>query len=51
MLRCVIASSSPDEALEKLCLIYPDYDRNELGQSLCDLLNQLIKEGVLDPNG
>ena len=49
MLRQIGESSTPEEVLEKLCRLYPEEDRNELGQTLCDFLNQLIKEGILQP--
>ena len=49
MLRQISESSTPEEVLEKLCRLYPEEDRNKLGQTLCDFLNQLIREGILQP--
>lgn len=42
-------SSNPNEVLDKILQRYPEEKRNEVGQQLCDFLNQLIKEGILDP--
>jgi len=42
-------SNSPDEVLQKLCLLYPEESKNDIGNQLCDFLNQLIKEGLLIP--
>ena len=49
MLRQIKDSSSPEEAHDKLCALYPEEDRHELGRQLCDFLNQLIREGLLQP--
>ena len=49
MLRAVQGSASPEEALDRLCRQYPDIEREELGQELCDFLNRLLKEGILEP--
>lgn len=49
MLRQVQTSSSPEETMEKLRALYPEVSEQELSQTLCDFLNQLIKEGILQP--
>lgn len=49
MLQAVQESATPEDALGRLCRQNPDMDRDELGQSLCDFLNQLIAEGILEP--
>ncbi len=49
ILELIKESETPDEVLNKLCKIYPEDSKNELGQQLCDFLNQLIREGLLIP--
>jgi len=49
ILELIKESNTPEEVLDKLCKLYPSDNRNELGQQLCDFLNQLIREGLLIP--
>jgi len=49
ILELIKESNTPEEVLDKLCKLYPNDNRNELGQQLCDFLNQLIREGLLIP--
>lgn len=49
IIELIKQSNTPEEVHEKLCKLYPEDDRNELGQQLCDFLNQLVKEGLLIP--
>ena len=49
MLRLIKESSSPEETHNKLCALHPEEDRRDLGNKLCDFLNQLIREGLLQP--
>lgn len=49
VLELIDSSSKPEEVLEKILNNHPEEKRNEAGQELCDFLNQLIREGILDP--
>ena len=49
MLEILKDCSSPEEALDKLHAKFPEEDKKELGQYLCDFLNLLIREGILEP--
>lgn len=49
MLKYIAESETPEEVHKKLCSDYPNDDINDIGQKLCDFLNQLVREGVLIP--
>ncbi len=49
MLRLIITHDTPDQVLEELCRSHPQEARKDLGQALCDYLNQLVREGILQP--
>ena len=49
MLTLIAQSETPQEVHEKLCAEYPEDDVNDIGQKLCDFLNQLVREGILEP--
>lgn len=49
ILELIAESETPEEVHQKLCVEYPDDDSNDIGQKLCDFLNQLIREGMLEP--
>ena len=49
MLKLVQTHSRPEDVLDELCRQYPDMDRNDLGQELCNYLNRLVAEGILEP--
>ena len=49
MLELIKESNKPEEVLDKLLKNHPEEKKNELGQYLCDFLNTLIKEGILEP--
>jgi len=49
MLQYIDECDTPEEVFKKLCADYPEDDKNDIGQKLCDFLNQLIKEGMLTP--
>jgi len=49
IIELIKESNTPDEVLDKLCKLYPEETKNELGQQLCDFLNKMIKEGLLIP--
>jgi len=42
-------SDNPEDLLKKLLELHPEEEKNELAQQLCDFLNKLIKEGLLEP--
>lgn len=49
MIECIKTSTTPEEVHEKVMKLYPNETRDEVGRCLCDFLNQLIKEGLLEP--
>ncbi len=49
MLKYIAESKTPEEVHEKLCADYPEDDKNDIGQKLCNFLNRLIAEGILIP--
>lgn len=49
MLELIDQSETPEEVHQKLCALYPEDDQTDIGQKLCDFLNQLVKEGILIP--
>lgn len=49
MLECIQESSSPKEAHKKLIERYPEENPIEVGENLCEFLNQLVREGLLQP--
>lgn len=49
MLKYIAESETPEEAHEKLCADFPEDDRKDIGQKLCDFLNRLVHEGLLIP--
>ena len=49
MLKYIAESETPEEVHEKLCADYPEDDKADIGQKLCDFLNQLVREGLLIP--
>ena len=49
MLKAISSSTTPEEAHKKLVAAHPEDDPNEIGQLLCDFLNQLIRERLLIP--
>lgn len=49
IIELIDSSSSPGEVLDKVLKNHPEEKRNEAGQQLCDFLNNLIREGILDP--
>ena len=51
MLQLIQQHSSPEDVLDALLQSHPDLERNDIDQALCDFLNQLIAEGILDPKG
>ena len=51
MLRLIQQHRSPEAVLEVLLQSHPDLERNDIGQALCEFLNRLISEGILDPEG
>ena len=51
MFRLIQEYRSPEAVLDALLQSHPDLERNDIDQALCDFLNQLIAEGILDPKG
>ena len=51
MLQLIQEYRSPEAVLDALLQSHPDLERNDIGQELCDFMNRLIAEGILDPNG
>ena len=51
MLQLIQEHRSPEEVLAELLQRHPDSEREDLGWALCDFLNRLIDEGVLDSRG
>ena len=49
MLRLIASHSKPEDVLAELMRRYPDLEKDDLGWDLCNFFNQLIAEGVLDP--
>ena len=49
MLKYIAESKTPEEVHKKLCADYPEDDKADIGQKLCDFLNQLVREGLLQP--
>jgi len=49
MLKYIAENDTPEAVFEKLCADFPEDDREDIGQKLCDFLNQLTKEGLLLP--
>lgn len=49
MLQYIAESETPEEVHAKLCADYPEDDKSDIGQKLCDFLNQLLKEKLLIP--
>ena len=49
MLAYIREYDTPEEALAKLCEDFPQDDRREIGQKLCDFLNMLEREHLLLP--
>jgi len=40
---------NPVDLLKKLLELHPEEEKKELAQQLCDFLNKLIREGLLEP--
>ena len=51
MLRLIMDHSAPEEVLEELLRRNPDLEKDDVGWDLCNFLNRLIAEGILDPEG
>ncbi|MBR4132406.1 MAG: hypothetical protein IKT99_05460 [Oscillospiraceae bacterium] len=51
MLKLIQENSNPDNVLEELLRRNPDLEKNDVGWELCNFMNRLIAEGVLDPLG
>ena len=49
MLKYIAESETPEQVHAKLCADYPEDDKVDIGQKLCDFLNQLVKERLLIP--
>lgn len=49
IIELIDSSSKPEEVLDKILANHPEEEKDEAGQQLCDFLNQLIREGILDP--
>lgn len=49
ILEIIAECDTPEEVHKKLCAEYPEDDANDIGQKLCDFLNQLVREGMLEP--
>ena len=51
MLQLIQEHRSPEDVLKELMQRYPDAEKDDLDLALCNFLNQLIVEGILDPEG
>ena len=51
MLQLIQENTSPDDVLAELLRRYPDLEKQDAGWDLCNFMNRLIAEGVLDPEG
>ena len=51
MLQLIQEHRSPEDVLKELMQRYPDAEKDDIGQALCEFLNRLISEGILDPEG
>ncbi len=49
MLNYISECENPEEVLEKLIKDFPEDNKNDIANKLCDFLNQLVKEGLLIP--
>ena len=51
MLRLIMVHPAPEEVLEELLRQNPELEKDDVGWELCNFLNRLIAEGILDPEG
>ena len=51
MRQLIQENTSPDDVLAELLRRYPDLEKQDAGWDLCNFMNRLIAEGVLDPEG
>ena len=49
MLEIINECNNPNEVLDKMLQRHPEENKDELGNYLCEFLNTLIKEGILEP--
>ncbi len=49
MFQLVKDNRQPEDALEELLRRYPDLEKDDAAWDLCNFMNRLIAEGVLDP--
>ena len=47
IVKLLAKETTPEKVLAAMEKKYPDADRNEIGHSIADILNQLSKEGLL----
>ena len=51
MLQLIQENSKPEDVLAEILRRYPDLEKEDAGWDLCNFMNRLIAEGVLDPEG
>ena len=51
MFQLIQEHSVPEDVLAELLRRYPDLEKDDVGWDLCNFMNRLIAEGILDPRG
>lgn len=49
ILELINQYDTPERLHKKLMELHPEEDFDEVGMKLCDFLNNLIREGILEP--
>lgn len=49
VLELIKMYDTPEQLHKELCRRHPEEDFNEVGVKLCDFLNNLVREGILEP--
>ena len=49
MLQLIRENDKPEDVLAELMRRYPDLEKDDVGWDLCNFLNRLIAEKLLDP--
>ena len=51
LLELIQQYNKPEDVLEEILRRDPDLEKEDAGWELCNFLNRLIAEGILDPEG
>ena len=49
IIKLLANDTTPEKVLEEMKKKYPDTPQDEIGHAIADLLNQLVREGLLIP--